>query len=75
MARTKYCGGDDRVEKRLQTWEGRDSSNNEDNESQDDDLQDNESHSVEEITFGYAPMGMIELLPLMGSSIVLFQAS
>ena len=43
MARTKYCGSDDRVKKSLQTWEEWDSSNVEDNESQDDDLQDNDS--------------------------------
>jgi hypothetical protein len=64
MARTKYCGGDNRVKKSLQTWEGWDSSDNKDNKSQDDDLQDNDSQSVVEITFGYMPMGMIEFLPL-----------
>ena len=73
IARTKYCGGDDRVKKSLQTWEGWDSSNDKDNKSQDDDLQDNDSQSVVEITFGYMPMGMIEVLPLWDQILVFFK--
>ena len=87
MARTKYCGGSDRIEKSLQTWEGWDSSDDKDNESQDDDLRDNDSHSVDEMHVANVidtnteaqrmandgSMGMIEVLPLWDRVLFFFK--